>query len=130
MTWLDRVRAFDPNQPGPSMPEWATYIPSRSQPWKVHGKRAIALNAINQLRQSEYGLLFQWDERWILRASHIADDHREICELCQGTTRDIDAWSRHGDLGIFQWRRDKRGRILQPPELLYVCRDCERRFWV
>lgn len=123
---------FDPNSK--KREPWSTYVPSRSVEFRTHSSRATALNCISAARS---GLLFEWDgavNRWELRARKCRSDHNHACNQCGGST--LDTQRRYGipaavvtgsveywDNGQFIWRK-LSGKVVSPPELLYLCAAC------
>lgn len=127
-----KLNSFDPNSK--KREPWSTYVPSRSVEFRTHSSRATALNCISA---AQSGLLFEWDgavNRWELRARKYKADHKHTCNQCQKTTlttarhyygaapiviNGVDHW----DNGHFIWRK-VHGKVVSPPELLYLCAVC------
>lgn len=113
---------FDPNDGG-SLP-WATYVVGRSQKFKTHTTRAVALNATIH---GWYAILYRWQgSQWVQIARKCPEDHNGRCNYCSGSTMEPDAYSgKLFDTGEFLWRKIA-GKITEPPELLFVCKRCYR----
>lgn len=128
----DVTHAFDPNtQSDP----YGTYVYSRHPKWKLHRSRASALSSIGGW--DNCALFLFGRTGWEKQLVKSAEDHNCKCQHCGGPTT---MNSRYGkwrarevspgvyDVGEFVWVRDRKNKIVDPPQALYVCGDC-RKFY-
>lgn len=137
-SWLDDFRAFDPNTTN-TLP-WATYVVHRRPKFKTHGTRALALNAMSHNNLCK---MYRFDNgQWILAAAKDSLAENCKCTVCGGSTvipakvpgapfvyRNSQRVLPDGslDVGQYLWKRNRR-KIIDPPELLYCCEHCAKRF--
>jgi hypothetical protein len=123
------VENFDPNKPGTRQPVWGVYDGSR---FKTFAQRGHALNRTTSNRCAK---LFEYvGGFWVLRV-HKRAAPGQVCDECQGSvmeTRrryDYQTHTYHdvpGEMvngGKWEWRR-QRGKIINPPELVWCCKAC------
>lgn len=127
------LQEFDPNEK--KFIPWATYLPSRRMKFKTHSTRAVALNCMGNC---DYAVLYEnVGGRWVERARKCPEDHNGICDQCGGSTiiSSGPTYARASrylgnnqlDTGQFCWKR-YRGKIVSPPEIVFVCRNCAPLF--
>ena len=142
------IEAFDPN--AIKSDPWASFIPWRTPQFKVHSRRQDALSAIST---NKAGVLYtRKDGRWQQVTRKLWDDHVGVCSHCGGSTLSDNSlsFSAHGQTwhttgryslghrvklpggdqyehGTFSLRRN-HGRIVEPPEYLFLCPSCLPRF--
>lgn len=125
------LRATDPN----NIKSWVTCLSGGSM--KFHTSRRTALNFVTRYN---YVTLWEWNLqklRWDLVTVKCADAHQQVCDRCGGTTTLKPLNSHYGwyrptltwpdgteDWGVFEWVRDKKGKIIDPPKLEYLCARC------
>jgi hypothetical protein len=142
------IEEFDPN--ADKHQPFATFIPHRGPQFKAHGRRQDALSALS----SNYaGVLYGHTEgQWTEITRKLWDEKVGKCDNCGGSTlspeRDtitIAGQKFHStgyrsrgrlvpgsappsyDHGEFLLRRNS-GRIVEPPEYIFVCPICAPRF--
>ena len=129
MTYVS-VADFDPNKPSKGrQPIWGVYDGVR---FKTFGSRGPALNKV---KVNYAAKLYEFiNGVWVERA-HKRQSPGQVCDNCQGTVMGpnqrydyqqhvmVEIPGRERNWGTWEWTRE-RGKITDPPQLLWVCRDC------
>lgn len=97
---------FDPNaKRGPKTPEWATYVPDRNPDFKVHKRKADALNAFPY--RDNY-ILYRYDfdtGKWVEQFRIENRPTPEICDRCHRSTlrESVYASGTVRNTGMWRW---------------------------
>lgn len=109
---------FDPN----NLSVWAVYAGGTR--FKCYATRGPALAGLMSWGRAK--LYENVAGRWVLRAVKDADAHNDTCEVCQhqGVKASYGSWS----VRPWAWKRLNGGRskIVDPPQLLFICAPCRR----
>jgi hypothetical protein len=112
------VADFDPNNPNHLQGVWMIYTGS----WRgIHftAKRPTALNRVSGAHSAK---LYEYvpGQGWVLRVFKGDPSHPDVCDLCGGPVKDTLQFDWHP---AYHWRR-QNGKIVTPPEMVYVCAFC------
>lgn len=146
LTERDTFLAFDPNAPVDK--PWATYAQRRGVKFKMHAKRAGALNTFSQYH--DLASLYTWDDTlrgWTEFAVKDRRSHNVTCDNCSRSTattlqRGLSSahlyvpWRLQGakldeavygpdtyDDGQFSFLR-RHGKLQNPLVMLFLCEHC------
>lgn len=140
MDFREEFRAFDPN--APKVLPWATYIRWRNPAFKMHGARAMALNAF--AGWNDLAALYSWDAAakcWVTVAIKDRDRENCTCSECGGTTIEHGSFrsnqvrldeAKYGkdafDVGRYSFERQGGGyrtKLVYPLRFMYQCQACQ-----
>lgn len=135
MSERDDFLQFDPHV---NTKPWATYCHRRGQSWKMHPRRAQALNCFSVY--ADLARIYCWNNteaRWDTVATKDFASKHSTCDHCGGSTMDpaipgpkyplwhnaFRAQPTGWDSGDFLWLRRSR-KIIEPIKMMFLCKRC------
>lgn len=112
---------FDPNKQFADTPAYGLYDGSR---FRTFMKRPAVLNAVTNAHKAKL-YMQRPDGSWQLLT--VKDPSNDVCDACNRSVKDSYQQPRYySRYGEWAWLRDPYGKIVQPPELVHLCKTCQQ----